>query len=84
MRIHFLGLIKVGADIGAVSVIAAKTTITLAEILFISLGLVVVVRHVAIDLLRATSMSIGVVILSIVVIDVLVWQRVVFFVFSSK
>jgi uncharacterized protein (TIRG00374 family) len=79
LKIHLLRRNGMGADIGAVSVIAAKTTVILAELLFIGLGLGIVVRYLAIEPLLAISLSAGLFILFILLMGVVAWQRTGFF-----
>jgi uncharacterized protein (TIRG00374 family) len=75
LKIHLLRLSGMSADIGAVSVVAAKTTITLAELLFIGMGLAVALAYIPVEPFLAASASAGVLIMCLAVIGLLAWQR---------
>jgi len=79
VKIHLLRLSGVGADVSIVSVVAAKTTITISELLFIGTGLTVVLSYLAIEPLLATSVGIGILLMGLLVAGVVVWQRIGFF-----
>jgi uncharacterized protein (TIRG00374 family) len=79
LKIHLLRLTGMSPDIGTVSVIAAKTTVTLAELLFIGIGLAVAFSYIPVEPLLAISASAGVLIMCLAVIALLAWQRTGFF-----
>src|SRR4051812_39636446 len=54
-KVHLLRVAGIRVDIGAASVVVAKTTITLAELLFIGLGLTFLLAYMPIDPVIALS-----------------------------
>jgi len=79
LKFHLLRLTGIRADISMASVVAAKTTITLAELLFIGVGFAVVLSYITLKPILAISVCIGVLIMCLAVIGLLVWQRMGFF-----
>jgi uncharacterized protein (TIRG00374 family) len=79
VKIHLLRLTGVRGDISTASVVAAKTMITISELLFIGTGLVVALSYVTIEPLLATSVGIGILMMGLFVAGLLVWQRIGFF-----
>ena len=79
MKIHLLRMIGVKVDAGAASVIVAKTTITIAELLFISLGVTFALASVTVEPMMALSVALGIVAMGVAVVGVLFWQRFGFF-----
>jgi len=75
LKIHLLRLTSVSADVSTASVVAAKTTITLAELVFISIGLAAVLSYITVEPLLVMSLSIGIVVMCFAVAGLLVWQR---------
>jgi glycosyltransferase 2 family protein len=75
VKIHLLRLAGVGADVSAASVVAAKTTITIAELVFICIGFLVAPRYAAIDPLLRTSVQLGILAMGLVLAGALTWQR---------
>jgi uncharacterized protein (TIRG00374 family) len=75
LKIHLLCRSGVRTDLATASVVSAKTTITISELLFIGSGLVLVLRHVPIDPYVARSASMGILLVGLFVAGLLVWQR---------
>ena len=75
VKIHLLRLTGVGADVSTASVVAAKTTITISEFLFIGIGLAVALSYITLEPLLVTSVGIGILMMGLAVAGVLVWQR---------
>jgi uncharacterized protein (TIRG00374 family) len=75
LKFHLLRLAGVSADISVASVVAAKTTVILAELLFIGTGLAVVLSYITLEPLLAISVTVGVLIMCLAVAGLLVWQR---------
>src|SRR5712692_8838003 len=71
VKIHLLRLSGVGADVSIVSVVAATTTITISELLFLGTGLTVVLSYLAIEPLLATSVGLGILLMGLLVAGVL-------------
>ena len=76
LKFHLLRLAGVSADISMASVVAAKTTITLAELLFIGVGLGMVLSYITLEPLVAISLGIGILAMGLAVVGLLVWQRI--------
>ena len=76
MKVHLLRMIGVKVDVGGASVIVAKTTIAIAELLFIGLGLTFALAFMSVEPLMAMSVALGIVAMSIGVVGVLIWQRI--------
>ena len=79
VKIHLLRHTGVGADVSTASVVAAKTTITISELLFIGTGLVVTLSYVTIEPLLVASVGMGILTMGLFVTGLLVWQRIGFF-----
>lgn len=76
LRIHLLRSAGVSADIGTASVVAAKTTMMITELLFIALGLAVAPSLLAREKSLALSIGIGMFLMAVTVLGVVLWQRV--------
>ena len=76
MKVHLLRVTGVEVDISAASVVVAKTTITIAELLFIGLGLTFLLGYMTVEPVIAMSVTLGIVIMGVGVIGVLIWQRI--------
>jgi uncharacterized protein (TIRG00374 family) len=76
MKVHLLRMIGVKVDIGAASVIVAKTTITIAELLFIGLGLTFALASMTVEPIMAMSVALGIAAMGVGVVGVLIWQRI--------
>ena len=76
LKIHLLHLSGLRSDISVASVVAAKTTASLAELVFIGIGLTVVLSTLTIEPLLITSLSTGIVIMSFFAAGMWVWQRI--------
>lgn len=76
VKIHLLRLAGVEADVSTASVVAAKTTIIVSELVFIGMGLALASSYVAIEAPLGTSTGVGILMMVLVVAGVLVWQRV--------
>lgn len=76
MKVHLLRMMGVKVDVGTASVIVAKTTIAIAELLFIALGLTLALASMSVDPLTMMSVALGIVVISVGVVGVLVWQRI--------
>ena len=74
MKIHLLRLTGMGADVSTASVVAAKTTIAISELLFTGTGLVLALSYVAIEPLLVTTMGIGILMMGLFVAGLLVGQ----------
>ncbi len=79
VKIHLLRLAGVGADVSTASVVAAKTTIIVSELVFIGIGLVLASSYITIESPLATSAGVGILMMVLAVAGVLVWQRTGFF-----
>jgi len=75
LKFHLLRLAGLSADVSMASVVAAKTTVTLAELLFIGAGLAVVLSYITLEPFLAISVTIGVLTMCLAVVGLLVWQR---------
>jgi glycosyltransferase 2 family protein len=76
LRIHLLRSAGVSADIGTASVVAAKTTMMITELLFLALGLAVVPSLLVREKSLALSLGIGLFLMSVPVVGLVLWQRV--------
>jgi glycosyltransferase 2 family protein len=76
MKVHLLRMTGVKVDISAASVVVAKTTITIAELLFIGLGLTFVLSYMTVEPIIAMSVALGIVVMGVGVVGVLIWQRI--------
>ena len=76
LKIQLLRVAGMSADASMASVVAAKTTITLAELLFTGIGLVGVLTYVTIEPLLVMSLSIGILVMCLAAAGLLVWQRI--------
>jgi len=76
MKVHLLRMTGVKVDIGAASVVVAKTTITIAELLFIGLGLTFALGYMTVEPIIAMSVAVGIVVMGVGVVGVLIWQRI--------
>jgi len=75
-KIHLLRMAGVDSDVGTASVVVAKTTITIAELLFVGIGLAVALRYITVEPAVATSVIVGVVVMGSAVVGLLCWQRI--------
>src|SRR5207237_6586830 len=76
LRIQLLRSAGVGTDVGTASVVAAKTTIMIAELLFIALGLAVAPTLLTHEPSLSISVGIGSFLMSVSSVGFLLWQRV--------
>ena len=76
LKIQLLRLTGVMSEISVASVIASKTTITLAELLFLSLGSAVILTHVTVEPALVTSATAGILMMCIAVAAIVTWQRI--------
>ena len=74
-KIHLLLRAGVNSDVGTASVVVAKTTITIAELLFMGTGLAVALSYVAVEPAVATSVIVGIFVMGSAVVGLLLWQR---------
>lgn len=75
LKIHLLRFAGLTSEISVSSVIAAKTTITMAELLFLSLGLAAIVTQVAVESALVASATVGILMLCVAVAAIVAWQR---------
>ena len=75
LKIHLLRFAGLTSEISVSSVVAAKTTITIAELLFLSLGLAVIATQVAVESTLVASAAVGVLMLCVAVAAIVAWQR---------
>ena len=75
MKVHLLRQSGVQVDVAAASVVVAKTTIMIAELLFIGLGLLLALGYVAVDRGLALSVTLGLVVMALCLISALCLQR---------
>ena len=75
LKIHLLRFTGLSSEISVASVIAAKTTITLAELLFLSIGLAATATLVTGERALLTSATIGILMMSVAVAAIVAWQR---------
>lgn len=76
LKIHLLRSAGVSVDVGIASVVSAKTTIVLTELLFIGLGLVIFPMFLAIDSSLLTSLTLGLFSISLLLAGLIIWQRI--------
>src|SRR5262245_49072301 len=76
MKVHLLRTIGVKVDTGAASVIVAKTTITIAELLFIGLGLTFALASMTVEPMMAATVALGIAAMGVGIVGVLIWQRI--------
>lgn len=76
MKVHLLRATGVAVDIGAASVVVAKTTIAIAELLFIGLGLIFLLGYVTVEPVIAMSVALGIAVMGFGLVGVLIWQRI--------
>ena len=76
MKFHLLRRSGVEVDIGTASVVVAKTTIMIAELLFIGLGMTLALAYVSVDPVIAISVALGVIVMGVGVGSVLIVQRI--------
>jgi glycosyltransferase 2 family protein len=75
LKIHLLRFAGLTSEISVSSVVAAKTTITIAELLFLSLGLAVIATQVAVESTLVASAAVGILMLCVAVAVMVAWQR---------
>lgn len=75
MKIHLLKESGVRADLAAASVVVAKTTIMIAELLFIGLGLSFTLGHVAVEPIVVSSVMLGITLMALCMMGAVLWQR---------
>jgi uncharacterized protein (TIRG00374 family) len=75
LKIYLLRRAGFTSEISVSSVIAAKTTITMAELLFVGTGLGVIATHVALEPALMTSAIIGIFLMCVAVAAIVAWQR---------
>lgn len=75
MKIHLLRESGVKGDVAAASVVVAKTTIMIAELLFIGLGLCLALGFVAVDPTVVASIMLGLAIMGLGILGVVLLQR---------
>jgi uncharacterized protein (TIRG00374 family) len=75
LKIQLLRLTGVMSEISVASVIASKTTITLAELLFLSLGFAAIFTYVTVEPALVASAIVGILMMFIVVAAIITWQR---------
>lgn len=79
LRVHLLRSAGVSAAISTASVVAAKTTMMITELLFIALGLAVAPSLLAREKSLALSIGIGMFLMAVTILGVVLWQRSGFF-----
>ncbi len=72
LKIHLLRAAGVPADIGIASVVSAKTTIILTELLFIGIGLFLLPQFLSFDSSLLTSLTIGLVAISLLLTGLII------------
>jgi uncharacterized protein (TIRG00374 family) len=75
LKIQLLRLTGLMSEISVASVIASKTTITLAELLFLSLGFAAALTHVTIEPALVTFATVGILMMCIAVAAIVAWQH---------
>jgi glycosyltransferase 2 family protein len=75
MKVHLLLESGVKVDMAAASVVVAKTTMMIAELLFIALGLSVALGYVAVEPAVALSVTLGLIIMALCLIGGLFLQH---------
>jgi len=76
MKVHLLRKLGVETDVGTASVVVAKTTTMIAELLFIALGLTFVLCYVTVDPIVVMPILLGIVAMAVGMVGVLIWQRI--------
>ena len=76
MKVHLLRVTGIKVEIGAASVVVAKTTITIAELLFMGLGLTFVLGYITVEPVIAMSVALGIAVMGVGMVAVLIWQRI--------
>jgi len=76
LKIHLLRSVGVSFDVGTASVVSAKTTIFFTELLFIALGLLIFPNFLAIDSSLLTSLTMGLLFITLLLAGLLIWQRI--------
>ncbi|MEP6959437.1 MAG: flippase-like domain-containing protein [Nitrospirota bacterium] len=79
LRIHLLRSAGLSTAVSTASVVAAKTNIMIAELLFMALGLALAPSLFAREKSLVLSIGIGMILMAVTVLGVVVWQRVGFF-----
>lgn len=74
-KIHLLRTAGVNSDVSTASVVVAKTTITIAELLFMGTGLAVALSFMVVEPVITTSVIVGIVVMGSAVVGLLLWQR---------
>jgi len=75
-KLDLLRTIGVNSDVGTASVVVAKTTIIIAELLFIGTGLAVSLSYIAVEPSVIASVLVGVAVMGVAVVGLLFWQRI--------
>ena len=75
MKVHLLRESGVQVDVAAASVVVAKTTIMVAELLFIALGLSLALGYVAVEPAVALSVTLGLIVMGLCLVGGLFLQR---------
>jgi uncharacterized protein (TIRG00374 family) len=75
LKIDFLRRAGVGADVSVASVVSAKTSITISELVFIGCGLVVALRYFPVEHDVMALASVGFGLTAVVMVGILLWQR---------
>ncbi|MGD9852430.1 MAG: lysylphosphatidylglycerol synthase domain-containing protein [Nitrospirales bacterium] len=75
LKIHLLRSAGVPVDVGIASVVSAKTTIILTELLFIGMGLLILPKFLAIDSSLLSSLTMGLVAISLLLAGLIIWQH---------
>lgn len=76
IKVHLLRVNEVEVDVGAASVVVAKTAIMIAELLFIGLGLTLALGYVTVEPVVAVRVALGIGVMGLGVVGVLIWQRI--------
>lgn len=75
-KLDLLRTIGVNSDVGTASVVVAKTTIIIAELLFIGTGLAISLSYIAVEPSVTVSVLAGVAVMGVAVVGLLFWQRI--------
>lgn len=75
MKVHLLRTTGIAVDIGTASVVVAKTTIAIAELLFIVLGLTFALGYMTVEPVLTMSVALGILVMGFGLVGVLIWQR---------
>ena len=75
MKVHLLRQSGIQVDVAAASVVVAKTTIMIAELLFIGLGLLLTLSYVAVNTGVALSVTFGLMLMALCLIGWIFLQR---------